>query len=229
MLRQPSGTRCGSGSAELHKLSPRAGEQRTRCRRDCSLWRAGVEPADPLGQQTHAGAVRDIGAERRHAAAITPLGAIDEQRQCRVASAVRRAAGPRRRSPHALGGRQRSGQAQSMLLGGGSPRPAAVTGRLRAQARGDNRLLHRAPDRRTLRATSVVPRQSTLIAVRAGEGTAQEETARGQKKSPRAKGPGARKTPGGDLLSHRVSPAVPSALEVLTSEFEMGSGVSPPV
>ena len=36
-------------------------------------------------------------------------------------------------------------------------------------------------------------------------------------------------SPGGDLLSHRVSPAVPSALEVLTSEFEMGSGVAPPV
>ena len=34
--------------------------------------------------------------------------------------------------------------------------------------------------------------------------------------------------PGGDLLSHRVSPAVPSALEDLTSEFEMGSGVAPP-
>src|SRR6185369_245482 len=35
--------------------------------------------------------------------------------------------------------------------------------------------------------------------------------------------------PGGDLLSHRVSPAVPSALENLTSEFGMGSGVAPPV
>ena len=35
--------------------------------------------------------------------------------------------------------------------------------------------------------------------------------------------------PGGDLLSHRVSPAVPSALEGLTSEFGMGSGVAPPV
>ena len=34
--------------------------------------------------------------------------------------------------------------------------------------------------------------------------------------------------PGGDLLSHRVPPAVPSALEDLTSEFEMGSGVAPP-
>ena len=33
---------------------------------------------------------------------------------------------------------------------------------------------------------------------------------------------------GNDLLSHRVSPAVPSALEGLTSEFGMGSGVTPP-
>ncbi len=41
--------------------------------------------------------------------------------------------------------------------------------------------------------------------------------------------PGLVKVPGGDLLSHRVSPAVPSALEDLTSEFEMGSGVTPPV
>lgn len=31
------------------------------------------------------------------------------------------------------------------------------------------------------------------------------------------------------LLSHRVSPALPSPLEGLTSEFEMGSGVSPPL
>ena len=31
---------------------------------------------------------------------------------------------------------------------------------------------------------------------------------------------------GGDLLSHRVSPAVPSALVSLTSEFGMGSGVT---
>ena len=34
--------------------------------------------------------------------------------------------------------------------------------------------------------------------------------------------------PGGVLLSHRVSPAVPSALEGLTSVFEMGTGVAPP-
>ena len=40
---------------------------------------------------------------------------------------------------------------------------------------------------------------------------------------------GSSRVPGGDLLSHRASPAVPSALEVLTSEFEMGSGVTPPV
>ena len=34
--------------------------------------------------------------------------------------------------------------------------------------------------------------------------------------------------PGDDLLSHRVTPAVPSALEILTSVFEMGTGgVSP--
>ena len=32
-----------------------------------------------------------------------------------------------------------------------------------------------------------------------------------------------------DLLSHRVAPAVPSALEGLTSEFGMGSGRTPPL
>src|SRR6266567_1738205 len=34
---------------------------------------------------------------------------------------------------------------------------------------------------------------------------------------------------GGDLLSHPVSRAVPSALEGLTSGFGMGPGVSPPL
>ena len=34
---------------------------------------------------------------------------------------------------------------------------------------------------------------------------------------------------GSDLLSHRVTPAVPSALEGLTSEFGMGSGGTPPL
>ena len=33
---------------------------------------------------------------------------------------------------------------------------------------------------------------------------------------------------GGDLLSHSASAAVPSAQEGLTTEFEMGSGVTPP-
>ena len=32
---------------------------------------------------------------------------------------------------------------------------------------------------------------------------------------------------GGDLLSHGVAPAVPSAQQGLTTEFEKGSGVSP--
>jgi hypothetical protein len=35
--------------------------------------------------------------------------------------------------------------------------------------------------------------------------------------------------PGGDLLSHPVAQAVPSALEGLTSGFGMGPGVSPPL
>ncbi len=35
--------------------------------------------------------------------------------------------------------------------------------------------------------------------------------------------------PGSDLLSHAVAHAVPSALEGLTSVFEMGTGVSPPL
>ena len=35
--------------------------------------------------------------------------------------------------------------------------------------------------------------------------------------------------PGGYLLSHTVSSAVPSALEDFTSVFEMGTGVAPPL
>ena len=38
-----------------------------------------------------------------------------------------------------------------------------------------------------------------------------------------------KKDSGDVLLSHRVSPAVPSTLEGLTSVFEMGTGVAPPV
>ena len=37
------------------------------------------------------------------------------------------------------------------------------------------------------------------------------------------------KMPGADLLSHNLATAVSSALEVLTSGFGMGPGVSPPV
>ena len=37
------------------------------------------------------------------------------------------------------------------------------------------------------------------------------------------------KIPGNDLLSHKVTQAVPSALEDLTSLFGMGRGVSPPL
>ena len=39
----------------------------------------------------------------------------------------------------------------------------------------------------------------------------------------------AKNNPGDDLLSHRVTSAVPSALEDLTSEFGMVSGVAPPL
>ena len=35
--------------------------------------------------------------------------------------------------------------------------------------------------------------------------------------------------PGDDLLSHKVTLAVPSALEVLTAVFGMGTGVAPPL
>ncbi len=37
------------------------------------------------------------------------------------------------------------------------------------------------------------------------------------------------KNPGGVLLSHTVTHAVPSALEGLTSVFGMGTGVTPPL
>ena len=46
--------------------------------------------------------------------------------------------------------------------------------------------------------------------------------------APRSQARGIKKNPGGDLLSHRISPAVPSALEGLTSVFGMGTGVAPP-
>ena len=42
-------------------------------------------------------------------------------------------------------------------------------------------------------------------------------------------GMGAMNDSGSDLLSHQVTLAVPSALEDLTTEFGMGSGVAPPL
>src|SRR3981081_4546698 len=53
---------------------------------------------------------------------------------------------------------------------------------------------------------------------------------RGEKKSPACpcEPAGLNKTLGNDLLSHRVTPTVPSALEGLTTVFGMGTGVSPP-
>jgi hypothetical protein len=50
-----------------------------------------------------------------------------------------------------------------------------------------------------------------------------------KEKAPGVMYPGAFINSGSVLLSHRVSPAVPSAQEGLTSEFGMGSGVAPPV
>ena len=49
------------------------------------------------------------------------------------------------------------------------------------------------------------------------------------RKDPRARGPGVlpQKWSGGDLLSHTLPSAVPSALWVLASGFGMGPGVSP--
>ena len=45
----------------------------------------------------------------------------------------------------------------------------------------------------------------------------------------RPKAARSQRCPGGDLLSHPVTQAVPSALEGLTSGFGMGPGVSPPL
>ncbi len=48
-------------------------------------------------------------------------------------------------------------------------------------------------------------------------------------KTPVPKETGVTFNPGGDLLSHAVTHAVPSALEGLTSVFGMGTGVAPPL
>ena len=54
------------------------------------------------------------------------------------------------------------------------------------------------------------------------------DSMRGKKKEPLFRRTEAQKNSGGDLLSHPVAQAVPSALESLTSEFGMESGVTPP-
>ena len=48
-----------------------------------------------------------------------------------------------------------------------------------------------------------------------------------KKPDPEKSGSGFNFNPGNVLLSHTVSRVVPSAMEGLTSEFGMGSGVSP--
>ena len=53
-------------------------------------------------------------------------------------------------------------------------------------------------------------------------------TAAEKKETPPLSRRGLKINSGGVLLSHAVSRAVPSALEGLTSEFEMGSGMTPP-
>jgi hypothetical protein len=50
-----------------------------------------------------------------------------------------------------------------------------------------------------------------------------------KKKQPLFREAVSRNNPGSDLLSHPVSRAVPSALEVLTAVFGMGTGVAPPL
>ena len=52
---------------------------------------------------------------------------------------------------------------------------------------------------------------------------------RTKKDGPQPKLGAVQKSSGGDLLSHKVSLAVPSAQADLTSEFEMGSGVTLPL
>ena len=54
-------------------------------------------------------------------------------------------------------------------------------------------------------------------------------TARKKKKALTPLGVRAKNDSGSDLLSHQVTLAVPSALEDLTTEFGMESGVAPPL
>ena len=57
----------------------------------------------------------------------------------------------------------------------------------------------------------------------------EELVSRAHKKRPRDKSRGLHNNSGNDLLSHTIARVVPSALEGLTAEFGMGSGVTPPL
>jgi hypothetical protein len=63
---------------------------------------------------------------------------------------------------------------------------------------------------------------------RATEDTCQAEAGPKKTEGPRCESRAFKKNPGSVLLSHRVAPAVPSALESLTSVFGMGTGVASP-
>ena len=82
------------------------------------------------------------------------------------------------------------------------------------------------PEQRT-RVKGARPNRA-ILADRRGFGCrAAPERRREPKRRPPPLGGGGGHRSGGVLLSHRVAPAVPSALEGLTSEFGMGSGVAP--
>ena len=66
------------------------------------------------------------------------------------------------------------------------------------------------------------------IALRADQRTSRIARSLQMKTAPRFLEEPFQVNPGGDLLSHPVSRAVPSALEGLTSLFGMGRGVAPP-
>src|SRR4030067_2974022 len=67
----------------------------------------------------------------------------------------------------------------------------------------------------------------SLPALPPSEPTPHPEDPENRKAAPKGGLPA--RCPGGDLLSHPVARAVPSALEGFTSGFGMGPGVSPPL
>ena len=71
-------------------------------------------------------------------------------------------------------------------------------------------------------------RQSAGRPIGSGNSVAQTHE-KGKKNPPHSLSRGGGITSGNDLLSRAVSRGVPSALEGLTSVFEMGTGVTPPI